>query len=256
MKFIVQPGRHAQQYVASPSRWKGLPHSKLTIRTSGAMMPAMEIDSYWAPGRSPRPGPRVSRTCGPDSLRRPGISRDPPLPMLWQHGPDHWREAAQHRVAGKSEDPGYLCRKQPRSRRRHGHEGGGGCGQFLQPAVPDLHPHIPETEQPRRGLPTKAVRFLPQRPTKEAGERCSSLFPLLCSYNPLPRSVAATDVGQMADKAVAGWGKPITRTPARKQPTRAAVTRNQSQCIGLSAPAAALATMRRLLSGSGEGALR
>jgi len=47
MKFIVQQGRHAQQHVASPSRWKGLPHSQLTTRISCAMMPAMEIDSYW-----------------------------------------------------------------------------------------------------------------------------------------------------------------------------------------------------------------
>jgi len=43
----VQQGRHAQQHVASPSRWKGLPHSQLTTRISCAMMPAMEIDSYW-----------------------------------------------------------------------------------------------------------------------------------------------------------------------------------------------------------------
>ncbi len=57
----------------------------------------------------------------------------------------------------------------------------------------------------------------PQRPTKEAGERCSSLFPLLCSYNPLPRSVAATDVGHTpivsADSHVAATGIAVVSIP-------------------------------------------
>jgi len=54
--------------------------------------------------------------------------------MLWQHGPDHRREAAQHRVAGKSEDPGYLCRKQP------GSQGGIGMtrGGNRRPAQVDM----------------------------------------------------------------------------------------------------------------------
>src|SRR6266852_1214318 len=67
-----------------------------------------------------------------------------------------------------------------RAQRRHGHEGGGGCGQFLQPAVPDLHPHIPETEQPRRGLPTKAVRFLPPASNQRGrGEMLKPIPPAL-----------------------------------------------------------------------------
>src|SRR6266567_553995 len=132
--------------------------------------------------------------------------------MLWQHGPDHWREAAQHRVAGKSEDPGYLCRKQPRSRRRHGHEGEADADNSFSRLFPTFTRISLKRNSLGGGSQPRLSDSSPQRPTKEAGERCSSLFPLLCSYNPLPRSVAATDVGQMADKAVAGWGKPITRT--------------------------------------------
>ena len=76
MKFIAQQGRHAQQYVACPCRWKGVPHSKLTTRISACDDPRHGNRFALA-----HPDHREAQLLAPAG-RLLGVRADPDIPWL------------------------------------------------------------------------------------------------------------------------------------------------------------------------------